>query len=327
MLHLSAHHLRIKGQDETLTDTPDSEKHADRIRAWLAALVGAEHLSVLIGSGLGIGIARTAGAMGLTMDPVRFSAPHADEVAEHARRSAAAAARGPNVEDQLRSALTLLAGLQVMRSHEADEWREEIDGVLRDFAARGLQAEKGVREAIESDADPGGQRAAQLLVGFLLAFASRPPSRERTTIFTTNYDRFIEYGCDLGGLRVIDRFVGSVEPVFRASRLEVDLHYNPPGIRGEPRYLEGVVRLCKLHGSLDWRFDGRLLRRLPLAFGGDDPTLATDALNRLMIYPNAAKDVETLEFPTPNCSATFQRRYAGPTACLSRSATGSATTT
>jgi hypothetical protein len=55
------------------------------------------------------------------------------------------------------------------------------------------------------------------------------------------------------GLHVLDRFVGRMNPVFRASRLGVDLHYNPPGIRGEPRYLEGVVRLTKLHGSIDWR--------------------------------------------------------------------------
>jgi len=131
----------------------------------------------------------------------------------------------------------------------------------------------------------------------LLAFASRPPSRERLNLFTTNYDRLIEYGCDLGGVRVLDRFVGSVEPVFRSSRLDLDLHYNPPGIRGEPRYLEGVIRLCKLHGSLDWRFESGGLRRLPLAFGGEDPTLERDALHRLIIYPNAAKDVHTLLFP------------------------------
>ena len=51
-----------------------------------------------------------------------------------------------------------------------------------------------------------------------------------------------------------ERFVGSLAPVFHSSRLGVDLHYNPPGIRGDPRYLEGVVRLTKLHGSLDWRY-------------------------------------------------------------------------
>ena len=40
---------------------------------------------------------------------------------------------------------------------------------------------------------------------------------------------------------MVDRFVGALTPVFRSSRVDVDLHYNPPGIRGEPRYLEGVT--------------------------------------------------------------------------------------
>ena len=65
-----------------------------------------------------------------------------------------------------------------------------------------------------------------------MSFASRAASRERLHAFTTNYDRLIEHGCDLAGLRVVDRFVGALTPVFRSSRLELDLHYNPPGIRG-----------------------------------------------------------------------------------------------
>jgi hypothetical protein len=298
MLDLSPHQLRIKGQDTKLSDEPDPSAHSDGIRSWLTSLIGAEHLSLLVGSGLGISLAYAAGVDPLAMATVSFGSPDAAKVDAHAERTAKDAQRGEaNIEDQLRSALQLLAGLEVLAGKDAKAWRTEIDSVLSDFATRGLQAEKGIREVIESDADSRGERVAQLLVGFLLAFVSRLPSRERTTIFTTNYDRLIEYGCDLGGLRIIDRFVGSVDPVFRASRLEVDLHYNPPGIRGEPRYLDGVARLCKLHGSLDWRFEDGRLRRLPLAFGGTDPALVTDALARLMIYPNAAKDVETLKFP------------------------------
>lgn len=86
----------------------------------------------------------------------------------------------------------------------------------------------------------------------LLCFAWRDDERgaavavERLHASTTNYDRLIEHGCDFAGLRIIDRFVGALNPVFRASRVEVDIHYNPPGIRGEPRFMEGVVRLSEL---------------------------------------------------------------------------------
>jgi hypothetical protein len=233
------------------------------------------------------------------MDKVSFAQTDADSVEAAARRTAKAAGRGEaNIEDQLQSALTLLAGLEVLEpgSERVEAWRSELNTKLTDFATHGLRAEKAIRDGMDAGGE-NGYRAEQALVGLLLTFASRPPSRERLNIFTTNYDRLIEYGCDRGGLRVIDRFVGAVEPVFRASRLDVDFHYNPPGIRGEPRYLEGVIRLCKLHGSLDWRFEGRRLRRIPLAFGADDPALTEEALERLIIYPNAAKDVETALYP------------------------------
>jgi hypothetical protein len=105
----------------------------------------------------------------------------------------------------------------------------------------------------------------------------------------------------LAGLRIVDRFVGALSPVFRSSRIEVDMHYNPPGIRGEPRFMEGVVRLTKLHGSLDWRYDFAVgaIRRYAVPFGA--PANHTDIpakpLDTVMIYPNPAKDVETTAYP------------------------------
>jgi hypothetical protein len=105
-------------------------------------------------------------------------------------------------------------------------------------------------------------------------------------------------------LRLIDRFVGTLAPIFRASRLDIDLHYNPPRIRGEPRYLEGVARFTKLHGSIDWVDQERTIRRFGLPFGVQSAKLYLEAVGmkgadalRLMIYPNAAKDRETAAYP------------------------------
>ena len=82
------------------------------------------------------------------------------------------------------------------------------------------------------------------------------------------------------------------------------MHYNPPGIRGEPRYLEGVSRFTKLHGSVDWVQTERDIRRMGLPFGADNvdaflaaPGMGQMSSNQLMIYPNAAKDRETAEYP------------------------------
>jgi len=180
-----------------------------------------------------------------------------------------------------------------------------LDNALNSFVEKVLAMERGIDDTLVDTEDrKRGDRVRRLLGGFLLPFASRTASRERLHIFTTNYDRLIEYGCDLLGLRVVDRFVGNLASVFRSSRLGVDLHYNPPGIRGEPRYLEGVVRLTKLHGSVDWRCErgpsGDIeVQRCSLPFGaqGNHPELPERPGERLLVYPNPAKDVETLEYP------------------------------
>jgi hypothetical protein len=148
------------------------------------------------------------------------------------------------------------------------------------------------------------EKAFNYLVSFLMSFASRTGTRDRLQIFTTNYDRYIEAGADVAGLHLLDRFVGSLLPVFRSSRLDVDMHYNPPGIRGEPRYLEGVAKFTKLHGSLDWVDAETSIRRMALPFGAEsidphlkDPGLAGAEARQLMIYPNSAKDRETAAYP------------------------------
>jgi hypothetical protein len=137
-----------------------------------------------------------------------------------------------------------------------------------------------------------------------MSFSSRTGTRDRLNIFTTNYDRLIEAGAELAGLHLLDRFVGTLMPIFRSSRLDLDMHYNPPGIRGEPRYLEGVARFTKLHGSVDWVQTEQDIRRMGLPFGADSvapflgaPGMGEVSSHRLMIYPNSAKDRETAEYP------------------------------
>src|SRR5699024_2293768 len=134
-----------------------------------------------------------------------------------------------------------------------------------------------------------------------------------------NYDRVLEAGAELAGLHLIDRFVGSLSPIFRSSRLDLDLHYNPPGIRGEPRFVEGVARFTKLHGSLDWVDTGTAIRKVGVPFGATtlDPYLEvpgyTEAdARRLMIYPNASKDRETAEFPYVELFRDFATAVARP---------------
>ena len=216
-----------------------------------------------------------------------------------------------NIEDQIRVANELLTGLKHYCSgelfygakktkNEVERLRKDIETALGGFAQSILDGEKGL---VEANAD-NKKETFIYLVNFLMSFASRSGTRDRLNIFTTNYDRIIEAGAELAGLHLLDRFIGNLFPIFRSSRLNIDMHYNPPGIRGEPRYLEGVAHFTKLHGSVDWINIGRDIRRIGLPFGAADinpylnlPGISeVDAL-QIMIYPNSAKDRETALYP------------------------------
>ena len=287
-----------------------SETLRHRIEPWLTALVQSEHLSLLIGSGLTHAIHGIATGQVLSgMESTKFGVFDREISAEAKRVAKATRRQTGNFEDQIRVATELLRGLEIVPTKKAggtpddaqvSALRQALTDALSSFTTSILEAE---RNLISSPIEMR-KKAFNYLVNFLMSFASRSGTRERLNLFTTNYDRYIEAGADAAGLRMIDRFVGTLAPVFRASRLDIDLHYNPPGIRGEPRYLEGVARFTKLHGSVDWvDYDGSI-RRVGLPFGAQDiaPFLTAAGLEnvdarRLMIYPNAAKDRETAYYP------------------------------
>lgn len=335
------HIVRAGSHFECAVGEPDPRAHREQVEPWLSALFQAEHLNLLVGSGLTTAIADAAGASHVDMGPVVFQSPYADEVMRAARESAKRLGRDqPNVEDQVRAVNELIGGLRILADsadgHGPDhqgpkpntatalqQWRSELDATLVGLAKNLLATERGIVLPLGGAQDDASVRVRRLLGGFLLPFASRTATRERTHIFTTNYDRLIERGCDLLGLRVVDRFVGSLTPVFRSSRLGIDLHYNPPGIRGEPRYLEGVVRFTKLHGSVDWRSivgpsGGLNIERCGLPFGAadDHPDVRVATGQQLLVYPNAAKDVETLEFPYAELFRDFAAAVCQPNAVV-----------
>lgn len=299
---------RVGGNEEWLDDLPAdgaaleefAAKARKHIEPWLSAVFQAEHLNLLLGSGFTIAVGGIAKAAATGMDATPLGTTYDAAIDAHSLAGAKAMGRGSaNVEDQFRTALALLEGLKI--GWPAAKEREELEKALGIRMAAFLESLLATEAGIANAADGEWSAAVSALQSFLLSFASRSASRERLHIFTTNYDRLVEHGCDLAGLRVIDRFVGALEPVFRSSRVDVDLHYNPPGIRGEPRFMEGVIRLTKLHGSLDWLLDPRtrsIIRRgIPFGAGPKSPLVPSNPLDTVMIYPNAAKDVETTEYP------------------------------
>jgi hypothetical protein len=101
------------------------------------------------------------------------------------------------------------------------------------------------------------------------------------------------------------------------------MHYNPPGIRGEPRFVEGVARFTKMHGSVDWVEIENNIRRMALPFGANniDPYLEAPGFSgaspsRLMIYPNSAKDRETASYPYVDLFRDFAAGICRPNSVI-----------
>jgi hypothetical protein len=298
----------------------------ERIEPWLTALFQSEHFALLVGSGLTHAVHHIATGRRLPgMAPAGFGELDA-QIKAAAEESAKQAAREKgNIEDQIRVANELLRGLEILAPQDkvlltqAASLKAILEKVLAKFAADILRGENSLitapAQALES--------AFNYLVSFLMSFASRTGTRDRLQIFTTNYDRYIEAGSEIAGLHLLDRFVGSLAPIFRSSRLDVDMHYNPPGIRGEPRYLEGVAKFTKLHGSMDWVYVDRNIRRIALPFGVETiepylkaPGLAGADSRQLMIYPNSAKDRETASYPYVELFRDFAAGICRPNSSL-----------
>ncbi|MHA2039851.1 MAG: SIR2 family protein [Promethearchaeota archaeon] len=217
-----------------------------------------------------------------------------DKIKNTADSQAKALARGKaNFEDDLSVAMELYKGLLVQGDEKSKTLKDEIEVKLAEFIENILTAER------EFFAKKDEGNALSYLKSFIISFASRTASRERLQIFTTNYDRFIEYACDKAGVLILDRFIGKISPVFRTNKLELDYHYNPPGIRGEPRYVEGVIKYTKLHGSLDWRFSEEEIIKSSLPFGADNdhPDVLEEPFEHVVIYPNSSKGIETVFYP------------------------------
>ncbi|MHB1222410.1 MAG: SIR2 family protein, partial [Gammaproteobacteria bacterium] len=238
-----------------------------RIEPWLTSLFQSEHLSLLLGSGLTHAVHYLATDKSATDMGAASFTTLSQEINIAAQSSAHLAGRAKgNLEDQIRAANELLRGLEILSDPRAGQLRDDLTKILEKFSLSILKSEAGIILAEETKR----VLAFNTLVSFLMSFSNRIGTRDRLNIFTTSYDRLIEAGAELAGLHLLDRFLGSLMPIFRSSRLEVDIHYNPPGIRGEPRYLEGVARFTKLHGSIDWIQGGKNIRRVGLPFGAEN---------------------------------------------------------
>lgn len=315
-------YYRVENQEHDADDLvrdPNSDVvvagHRKLIEPWLSAIFQSEHLSLLLGSGFSIAVARAANVQPTSMATAEIDPNFDAAINAAAAREARSMGRGePNLEDQLRAAVSLGMGLSVLGDEHAESFSTNLNRTVANFANSVIRMESDIGLAGLID-DTDELRYQRLLTGFLMSFASRTASRDRLHLFTTNYDRVIEHGFDLIGARPIDRFVGVLAPRFRASRFDLDIYYSPGGTRLDARPLEGVVRFTKLHGSIDWRYVDRDIVREAVPFGGPH-TVSPEQANRLMVYPNSAKDIETAFFPYAELFRDFSAAVSRPNSTL-----------
>lgn len=125
----------IKEQDghDTLIKLPeDNTILRERIEPWLTALFQSEHLNLLCGSGLTNAISLKAGSNGgANMGKCDFSV-FKDEIETSAKSKAKKAGRDEgNIEDQIRTAIELLRGLEIQNSPEAVKLQQDLNKVIR----------------------------------------------------------------------------------------------------------------------------------------------------------------------------------------------------
>lgn len=304
------HILKISNEPDCWDEisTEDTKSLREKIEPWLTAVFQSEHLAFLAGSGLTQAVASIANVTVQGMGRLAFKEwgepikTLADSQAKEMQRGQA------NFEDDLRVAIELYKGLLIQNEPKAETLKNDIDEKLLGFIKNILNAEN------EFTKKENEGNALSYFKSFLISFASRTASRDRLHIVTTNYDRFLEYACDMASIITLDSFTGKIMPIFRTNKLELDYHYNPPGIRGEPRYVEGVVKYTKLHGSLDWRFKDDKVIKAALPFGPDDghPEIPEKPFDQAVIYPNSAKNIETAYFPYAELFRDFSTAVCRP---------------
>ncbi len=145
-------------------------------------------------------------------------------------------------------------------------------------------------------------------LSLLRKLARRSVEKPRVRIFTTNYDLCIEEAALRLGIVLIDGFSHSAEQRFNRDHYHHDIvRRSPIGTRAD--FVEGVVQLYKLHGSVDWRRrKGNLVVR-KMAKPSDDET-------PVLIYPRSTKYQEAFETPYLEMFSAFQASLREPDTTL-----------
>jgi SIR2-like domain len=206
-----------------------AEASRKQLSEYLHSVLTAPNLVVLAGSGASLGKAGGPSMADLWDAAVKI--PYFKEIA--------AAVKHPNDDAWIEN---LLSRCQVAKDF--------LDSATSKKVADFLSAsEKMIWEACSeflAKADLEGHQT------FLRRMARRRLRAPRLKLFTTNYDLCFERAAGDLGITVIDGFSFSQPRRFDARFFTYDIVRRAKGSDESHDFVEGVIQLFKLHGSVDW---------------------------------------------------------------------------
>ena len=163
-------------------------------------------------------------------------------------------------------------------------------------------AEKAIVKRVDFVRDTTDLTSHRALVRKIARRGIRKP---RAKLFTTNYDLCFETAAQGQQFVVIDGFSHSNPQIYDRAHFGYDI-VRREGDQDAPNYIENVFHLYKLHGSIDWRRDGGIIRR-----SRDDERGAP-----VLIYPRDSKYQQAFEPPYLDMMGAFQTALREPDSAL-----------
>ncbi len=144
---------------------------------------------------------------------------------------------------------------------------------------------------------------------FIHSMSRRRVRDSRLQLFTTNYDKCFEIAASMQGNVVIDGFSFN-KPRFYDSRFfDFDIVRRSSQSETPDNYLEGVIKLYKLHGSVNWKRkkDGSIV---------ECKIEPEDAADACMIFPAKGKYQQSYMQPHLELMGRYLSALREPNTCL-----------
>lgn len=293
------------------------------VRAHLASVLRLENIAVLLGAGASV----AAGGMTVMQLWKNFIRDHSDSANRFASEgfieqedTIVANFEGENQRD-LPNIEVLLDRLEIAKvdwhrrkpaSRNLKVFLSDISLLLKCIVKAAILDEGSWEKAPVFDHLIYHVKLLQRLVG------ARQPGQASPWVFTTNYDLAIEWAAESVGIHTHTGFVGIHNRTF--SPQSFDLGYRNINAKGEARFGCNDVYLAKLHGSLTWESISGEFRELaaPEAWPKLNAIIsgAKPVDESLMVFPRAAKYLQTVGFLSGELFRRFSDFLAKPQSCI-----------